>query len=129
MLWSIQLLRFFVVGGVNTIFGYTVFALLILLNHSFNVVSSEAELVLAPLIGTICGVLFNFKTTGSIVFGNKNNWLIFKFFGVYLTTYVLMYCFLRIFDSYDVSRIVAGAIIVLPIALINFFLNKKFVFS
>ena len=127
-LWSIQLFRFFVVGGVNTAFGYSVFAVLILLNHQFRICSSEVELILAPFIGTVCGILFNFKTTGTIVFRNKNNWLIFRFFGVYLTTYLLTYGLLREFDSYGISRIVAGGIIILPLALLNFFLNKIFVF-
>ncbi|MCX6008158.1 MAG: GtrA family protein [Chloroflexi bacterium] len=116
-------------GGVNTAFGYTVFAVLILLNHHYKICSPEVELVLATLLGQICGILFNFKTTGTIVFRNKNNRLIFRFFGVYLFTYLLNYGLLRVFDSYDVSRLVAGAIIILPIAFISFLLSRRFVFN
>ena len=78
-------------GGVNTAFGYGVFALFILLNRHFRVCSPEAELVLAPLISQICGILFNFKTTGTIVFRNRNNRLILRFFAVYSITYLLNY--------------------------------------
>jgi putative flippase GtrA len=128
-LWSIQFLRFLAVGGVNTAFGYGVFALLILLNRHFRVCSPEAELVLAPLISQICGILFNFKTTGTIVFRNRNNWLIFRFFAVYSVTYLLNYGILRLLESVGIGRLVGGAIIVLPLALLAYFLNKRYVFN
>lgn len=129
-LWSIQILRFFAVGALNTAFGYGVFALLILLNRHLKVCSPEIELVVAPLISQVCGILFNFKTTGTIVFRNKNNWLIFRFFGVYLFTYLLNYGILRVLeDSYGIGRLIGGAIIVLPLSLLTYYLNKKLVFN
>jgi len=117
------------VGGVNTAFGYGVFALLILLNRHFSICSPEAELVLAPLISQICGILFNFKTTGTIVFKNRDNRLIVRFFAVYLITYLLNYGLLRLFETFGVGRLVGGAIIVLPLALLAYFLNKRYVFN
>lgn len=119
-LWSNQFLRFLVVGGINTVFGYSVYSAFILLNLHY---------VLAALLGQICGVLFNFKTTGTIVFKNKDNHLIFRFFGVYLVTYLITIGLLKIFDTYGVNHLVAGAIIILPVAFLSFLLNKKFVFS
>ena len=119
-LWSIQLLRFLVVGGLNTVFGFTMYSVFILLNLHY---------VLAALLGQICGILFNFKTTGTIVFRNTDNRLIFRFFGVYLVTYTITIGLLKIFDMYDVGSIVAGAIIILPIAGLSFLLNKKLVFN
>jgi putative flippase GtrA len=117
------------VGGINTAFGYGVFAILVLLNRHFRICSPEAELVLAPLIGTICGILFNFKTTGAIVFKNRNNRLIVRFFGVYSITYLLNYGLLRLLESFGISRLVGGAITILPLALLAYFLNKRFVFN
>jgi putative flippase GtrA len=119
-LWSIQLLRFLVVGGLNTVFGYTIYSVFILLHLHY---------VLAALLGQICGILFNFKTTGTIVFKNKDNRLIFRFFAVYLVTYLITIGLLKIFDNYNIGSLVAGAIIILPIAFLSFFLNKKFVFN
>lgn len=119
-LWSIPFLRFLVVGGINTVFGYGVFALLILLSLHY---------VIAALLATICGILFNFKTTGTLVFKNRDNRLIFKFFGVYLITYLLMISLLKVFDLYGVGSLVAGAIIVLPLAVVSFLLMRKFVFK
>lgn len=119
-LWSIPFLRFLVIGGINTVFGYSVFALFILLGLHY---------VLAALLGQICGVLFNFKTTGTLVFKNKDNRLIFRFFGVYLITYLLTIGLLKIFNMFGVSSLVGGAIIVLPMAVVSFLLMRKFVFK
>ena len=119
-LWAIPILRFLVVGGINTAFGYGVFALFILIGLHY---------VWAALLGQICGVLFNFKTTGTIVFHNKNNWLLFRFFGVYLITYLLNIGLLKVFDMFGVGSLVAGAIILLPMAAVSFLLMRKFVFK
>jgi putative flippase GtrA len=119
-LWSIQILRFLIVGGLNTIFGYTLFAVFILL---------QLHYVLAALLGQICGILFNFKTTGALVFKNRENRLIFRFFGVYGVTYLITIGLLKIFDYYGIGSLVAGAIILLPIAFLSFLLNKRFVFN
>jgi putative flippase GtrA len=119
-LWSIQFLRFLIVGGLNTVFGYTIYSIFILLHLHY---------VFAALLGQICGILFNFKTTGTIVFKNKNNRLIFRFFVVYLVTYLITIGLLKIFDIYNIGSLVAGAIIILPIAFLSFILMKKFVFN
>jgi len=109
-----------VVGGVNTLFGYSVFALFTLIGLHY---------VLAALLATICGILFNFKTTGTIVFRNRDNRLILRFFGVYLITYSLMVGLLKLFDMAGVIPLVGGAIIVLPLAVFSFLLMKKLVFK
>jgi len=119
-LWAIPFLRFLVVGGINTVFGYGVFALFILLGLHY---------VLAVLLGQICGILFNFKTTGTIVFKNRNNRLIFRFFGVYVITYFSIVGLLKLFDMAGVTPLVAGAIIVLPMGVVSFLLMRKLVFK
>jgi putative flippase GtrA len=108
-----------VIGGINTLFGYTIFALFILLGLHYT---------LATLLSTICGIFFNFKTTGTIVFKNKDNRLIFRFFGIYLIAYLLTIGLLKVFSLFGIGNLIAGAIIVLPVALFSYFLNKKFVF-
>lgn len=117
--WSVRFVRFLFVGGINTLFGYSVFSAFILLHIHY---------ALASLISTIIGVLFNFFTTGRIVFKNNNPKLILKFFGVYGTIYLINLMFLRIFDTYHVNMLIAGAILVFPVAILSYFLNKAFVF-
>lgn len=74
-----KLIRFFLVSGLNTAFGYGLFALLLLIGLKYPI---------ALFFSTIVGILFNFKTIGSIVFENHNNVLIFKFIGVYTVIYL-----------------------------------------
>jgi putative flippase GtrA len=119
-IWRIRFFRFLVVGGVNTLFSYSVFAIFILLKIPYGI---------ALLIATICGILFNFKTTGRIVFGNKSNSLIFKFFLVYGITYCINYAGLWGFVQIHIKPLVAGAFLILPSAIIAYFLNKTLVFS
>ena len=108
------------VGTINTVFGYGVFALLIVLHLHYT---------LASLLAQICGVLFNFKTTGTLVFKNKNNRLVFRFVGVYLVTYLITLGILKLFNVWGVNNLIAGAIAFLPMALFSYLLNKRLVFS
>jgi putative flippase GtrA len=118
-MWSVPFIRFLFVGGINTLFSYLIFALFILLGLHY---------VFASLFAYICGILFNFKTIGTIVFKNKDNRLIFRFFGVYLVAYLVNIGLLKLFDLVGVKSLVAAAIIALPVALFSYSLNRKFVF-
>lgn len=114
-----RFVRFLLVGGINTLFGYGVFALCIFIGIHYAA---------AALIATVCGVLFNFKTTGTIVFKNGDNALIFRFLGVYAALYTVNTGFLKIFKHFDVDMYLAGAVMLLPMAILAFLLNRKFVF-
>lgn len=115
-----KFIRFLIVGGLNTLFGYFMFALFIFLNFHYSIASLSA---------TILGILFNFKTTGRLVFGNRDNVLIFKFFGVYTIIYFMNIAILKVFSIYKVDMYLAGALLLLPTAVLSFMLNKKFVFK
>lgn len=114
-----RFILFLIVGVVNTGFGYGVFALLIYFKVHYS---------LAALISTFLGILFNFKTTGIIVFRNSNNRLIFRFFLTYGITYLLGLLFLYITNYFKISNYIAGAIWLLPGAVISYFLMKSIVF-
>jgi putative flippase GtrA len=117
--------RFLLVGVLNTLFGYFLYGTLILIGLDYK---------LAVLLATILGVLFNFQTTGKLVFGSKNNKLIFRFVLVYVVTFLLNVEVLRIVDAIDIGieqktkMLIAGAILLLPMAVISFILMKLFVF-
>ena len=119
-LWSVRFLRFLVVGGVNTLFGYIVYAGFILLNLHYS---------LAALFSTIIGVIFNFFTTGRIVFNNRSANVLVRFFGVYAVYYVLNVSLLKLLTTHGLSSLVSGAITALPLATLSYFLNKTFVFK
>jgi len=115
-----RLVLFLLVGGLNTLFGYSLYALLLFFHLHY---------ALASLLASIIGVLFNFKTTGVIVFQNQNNLLIFKFIGIYCVTYLINVGCLKILSLYTANMYFAGAILVIPIAFLAFTLMKKFVFG
>ena len=77
-----RILTFIVVGALNTVIGYGVFAFLFIVS---------GRLQLSLIVATAIGVIINYFTTGRIVFKNHN----FKNF--YL--FILMYCLIMGFNS------------------------------
>jgi putative flippase GtrA len=113
-------IKFLFVGGINTLFGYSIFALL---------VSLRLEYRTALLIATVCGVLFNFKTTGTLVFKTKSNRLIIRFIIVYLFIYLFNVVALQITNFLGVNLFLSQALLVLPLACLSYILNRQFVFN
>lgn len=114
-----KLIRFFFVSGLNTAFGYGLFALFLYLGLKYPI---------ALLISTIAGILFNFKTIGALVFKNRDNRLIFRFFAVYGITYLCNWGGIALLKILAINAYGAGAILIIPIGLMAFVLHKKFVF-
>ena len=116
---NIKFIKYLLVGVVNTVFGYSVFALLIFINLHY---------ALASLLATIASVLFNFKTTSVIVFNTHDNSLIKKFIAVYTFTFFVNLGGLKIFSLYGVNMYFAGFILLIICAPISFILNNQFVY-
>lgn len=119
--FSRQFIKFLFVGVLNTAFAYVMYAAFLFVGCHY---------ALAALLSNILGILFNFKTIGGLVFGNKNNRLIFKFFGVYAVGYLANVGGLTLLNAAGLSNMyAAGLILTLPVALLTFWLNKTFVFN
>ena len=118
--WDNKFFRFLVVGGLNTLFGYSLFALLIFVGLHYS---------LAVLVSTALGVLFNFKTTGSIVFKHNNNALLFRFVLGYGVVYALNVGLLKALSLLGFNMYAGGAMLLLPMALVSYFLNSRLVFK
>lgn len=114
-----KFVKFLFVGALNTAFAYLIYSLLLFFNFHY---------ALAAIASTVLGVLFNFKTTGTIVFKNSDNSLIFKFIGVYCITCSINVLCLKVFAFFDFNMYLAGALLILPIAIISYILMKKAVF-
>lgn len=113
--------RFILVGILNTAFGYSLFALFIFLNMHYS---------LAVFLSTVLGVLFNFKTIGKLVFDNHDNSLIFRFIAVYVLLYLINISCLWFFKISGFENMyINGFVLLVPLALISFVLNKKYVFK
>ena len=137
-----KIVRFFLVSGLNTAFGYGLFALLIFAGLHYT---------LAGLITTVCGVLFNFKTIGLLVFNSKRNAIIFRFFGVYAINYFISIGLLTILERSGIDASISlkffqatslvlfqnprahtcigAAILVIPLGLFAYALHRFLVFG
>jgi putative flippase GtrA len=110
---------FLVVGGLNTLVGYAIFAALILMGLSTAV---------AAIVGTILGVLFNFFSTGGVVFKNQAARLLPRFIAVYVVQMALNVAALRALESAGLHALVAGALVLPPLAVFTYFALRHFVF-
>ncbi len=113
------IVRYILVGILNTGFGYSIFALLVFVNVHYS---------LAVLISTILGVLFNFKTIGCLVFNNRENALLFKFISVYAATYVLNVLGLKLLGALQLNLYAAGALLLIPVTAVSYLLHRFYVF-
>jgi len=114
-----RFLRFLVVGVINTLFSYTIYALLTFLGVHYS---------LSIFLANGLGVLFNYKTIGKFVFNVQENRFIFRFFLIYLVIYILSVLSVKFLLQIQVNKYLAGGLIALPMAILSFTLNKKFVF-
>jgi putative flippase GtrA len=114
-----RFLRFIVVGLFNTAFGYAVFAALLYLGLSSSV---------ALLLATIVGVIFNFFTTGRIVFNSRERRLLPRFVFAYVVTFSANLVMLKTLESYAVPPLGAQALCLPPTVLLSFYILRKFVF-
>lgn len=114
------ILRFLFVGGINTLFNYAAF--LIVLNLTGRTVLSLA-------ISWILGVLFNFRTTGRLVFGSSDPRLLLRFIGVYFALFWINAAALRALEWAGLAPAL-GALALTPlIAAMSYALMRDFVFS
>lgn len=115
-----ELITFFLIAGLNTLFGYAMFAALIYLKLNFY---------LATAFAMVAGVIFNFNTYGRLVYKNFTWNKIFAFTLVYALTYVINVVLINLLNKTIDSLYVVQLILVVPIGLMVYFLNKQFVFK
>jgi putative flippase GtrA len=110
---------FLLIGGVNTLFGYSVFGLGIYCGLHYTV---------ASLISLCLGIIFNFHTLGKIVFDRFEKKLIFKFVVIYFVYYFLSILFLKTNSYFITNMYINGFVVTMLMALLSFLLNKNIVF-
>ncbi len=113
-------IKFILVGILNTLFGYFIFACLLFCGLHYAV---------AVVLGTIIAILFNFKTTGKIVFKNNDNKLIFRFITLYAMISIVNIGFLKIAKILDINLYIAAFFLTGFMAIISFLVNKNWVFK
>jgi len=111
--------RFLVVGGINTTFSYSLYAFLLFMGLHY---------LLAGIISFILSVLFNFQTTGRLVFQNSDHRLLLKFVFSYVIILAISLFSLDLLVMVGISPYLAGLLNVFPVAIISFLIQKFFVF-
>lgn len=124
-LWGIfshideKFFKFLFVGALNTVVSYLIYAFFVFIG-------------LIPNIALFCqyifGVIWNFNTTGKIVFNNNDKRLFIKFVFSYIITFFLNSILLKLLINF-LNDYLAQAILVLPVAIVSFLLFKFWVFK
>ncbi|MDR1006012.1 MAG: GtrA family protein [Bacteroidales bacterium] len=145
LFWQIdsKFLRFLFVGALNTAVSYLLFIFFIWIGLHYG---------WALLAANIIGVIWNYKTTGVLVFESHNNRLIAKFFLLYAVLYGLNYIELTLLDNSNlyewildshyldflkqlplnqnkIGDVIGQTIVTLPNALLSFFMMRTFIFK
>lgn len=115
-----QLLRFLLVGLLNTAVGYGLFA---------GFVWAGLPYPLAIGLATLLGVAFNFQSTGRLVFGGANLARLWRFAAVYGVVYLINVAAVAALLRVGLNVYLANGLLILPLALIAFVLQRKFVFA
>lgn len=112
--------RFLVAGGVNTLFGWGLFLLIL-----------QLPLPLWAVVGlsTIGAVAFNFQSIGRWAFRSRISLgQLPRFLAVYGLLYGVNLSALEWADSRGISLVLASGALLLPMAALSYLLNRGFVF-
>jgi len=114
-----RFILFLAVGGLNTLFGYSIFSLFVYFGLHYT---------LAVLLATCFGTLFNFQTTGRLVFKNSDHRLLFRFLLVYVVQYFANISLIKMFLIIFTNVYISGAVATFICAVLSYLLMKNFVF-
>jgi len=113
------LARFVVVGVLNTAFSYLFYAALVLAHIDYR---------LALTICSVVAVVWNFNTTGRLVFGNRRQALIFKFIIGYGAIYLINLGLLIMLARLGIGELARQAVALPVVVVLSFMLNRGWVF-
>jgi putative flippase GtrA len=115
----VQFIKFCLVGLLNMAFGVGVYCLFVWMGMDYK---------LATLLSTVLGVVWNFKTTGALVFKNRENRLFVRFVVCYVFLYGVNIASVWLLKSFGANDYLAGIVAAPVIAVISFFLLRKVVY-
>ena len=115
-----RVVRFLLVGVLNSAFGLAVFS---------GVVWMGQGTVTALLVGNAAGLVFNFLTTGGLVFRTLALHRVSKFAACYASMLLINYALLEVLTPVVNDKIVAQAILTLPMAAVSYAIMTLWVFK
>lgn len=110
---------FIVVGVMNTIVGYLLF---------LGALTLGLHYTLASLLATILGILFNFTSSGYIVFGSTCKKRLPHYFAGYGIVYAANCIGLFLLGFISIKPSIAAAFLLIPMAGLSYLIQRGFVF-
>ena len=114
-----RLIRFLLVGGLNALVGYGLFAFFIYLGLHYS---------LATLIATVLSVCFNFVSTGKLVFKQGGRSQAVRFALVYAFLYGVNFVLLTLLLKLGISEYLGGFLLIPVMAAFAYVLHARFTF-
>ena len=121
--FSLKIAKFLGAGVLNTVFGYSVYAVLLFIKVPYLV---------ALFVATIAGVVFNYFSFGRMVFDGHGGWFVFgKFVIAYALIYGVNAVLLKTLTSDFLLSPYVGQLICIPLSillswvLMNYWVYKK----
>jgi len=118
-LYEKQLVRFVLVGVINTLFSYAIYCALVFAGLSF---------AFANLIALVLGIVFSFKTQGRLVFRNSGGRQFVKFVLVWGILYFVSVVIIGKLTIYGLSAYRAGAVALFVTSVLSYVAQKFFIF-
>jgi putative flippase GtrA len=116
---SIRLIRFVLVGGMNTAISYGFYAFFLFLGINYAI---------SNLLSLIFGIFISFRTQGALVFRDKTR----RHFGRFVTIWAIIYVFniaiIGELMKLGLNAYNSGAIAILPVIMLSYITQKYFVF-
>ena len=115
-----RIILFLLVGMLNTVVGYGLFAGLLLATQSHRI---------ALVIATVLGVLFNFFSTGRIVFDNRSGKALLPFIFGYAVTLGVNFALLEVLVRMGINPLLAQAACLPVVVVLGYWINSRIVFK
>ena len=119
-LLGFEFVRFLLVGLLNTGFSYAVYVLFLYLGLTY---------VLANLMALLLGIMFSFRSQSALVFRRRNPRLMVRFAACWLMIFGLNIGVITLLMRTGFDAYVAGALALLPMTLISYFVQRLLVFG
>ena len=118
--WNYRWIRFLAIGTVNTGFSYAVYA---------GLVFAGLNYALSNLGALLLSILFSFRTQSTFVFGRGGRRVFLRYLLVWAVIYCMNVAIIAGLLKLGMSSYGAGALAIVPVTVISYFLQKLLVFS
>jgi putative flippase GtrA len=114
-----QPLKFILVGSINTVWSYALYAALLYVGLGFG---------LASLVTILGSIAFGFLTQGHLVFGGASSEAVGRFIAVWMLIYVIYLGVVWTAERFGINNYWGGLMATPVVATLSYLLQRYFVF-